>query len=290
MYDKNKKGGDYMNSDRGKWLEALWETSVDGVIVIGDGGLIVAANPAVLRLFEYEKGELDGRSVESLLPPELRTIHQSHRAEYGKKPRPRAMRGTQELVGVTKRGREIPVEISLTPVSLDAPVTVALVRDVSSRQAYEDKLRHLSFHDALTGLHNRAFFEEELERLEVGRLRPVSILVADIDGLKLTNDAHGHSAGDELIRVAGNILKSSLRVEDVVARFGGDEFVVLLPGVGAELLAEVTRRIRSNVRNGGSSRGLRLSIGGAVGQAGDLLKDVLRRADANMYEDKRSGS
>ncbi len=279
-----------MNSDRKKWLEALWETSVDGVIVVGSDGLIVEANPAALRLFEYEKGELDGCTIETLIPPELRAIHQSHRSNYGKNPRPRVMRGNQELVGVTKRGHEIPVEISLTPVALETPVTVAVVRDVSSRHAYEEKLRHLSFHDALTGLHNRAFFEEELERLEVGRLRPVGILVADIDGLKRTNDVHGHSAGDELIRVAGNILKSSLRVEDVVARFGGDEFVVLLPGVGADLLAEVTRRIRSNVRNGGASRGLRLSIGGAVGQAGDLLKDVLRRADANMYDDKRSGS
>jgi diguanylate cyclase (GGDEF)-like protein/PAS domain S-box-containing protein len=279
-----------MNSDRRKWLEALWETSVDGVIVVGSGGLIVEANPAAVRLFEYEKGELDGCAIETLIPPELHAIHQSHRASYGKNPRPRVMRGTQELVGVTKRGREIPVEICLTPVALDPPVTVAVVRDVSSRHAYEEKLRHLGFHDALTGLHNRAFFEEELERLEVGRLRPVAILVADIDGLKLTNDGLGHAEGDELIRLAGNILKSSVRVEDIVARFGGDEFVVLLPGVGAELLAEVTRRIRSNVSTGGSSRGLRLSIGGAVGQAGDLLKDVLRRADANMYDDKRSGS
>ncbi len=279
-----------MNIDRKKWLEALWETSVDGVIVVGDRGLIVEANPAAARLFEYEKGELEGCPIEALIPPELRVIHQSHRAHYGKSPRPRVMRGTQELIGMTKRGREIPLEISLTPVALEIPVTIALIRDVSSRHAHEEKLRHMSFHDALTGLHNRAFFEEELERLEAGRHRPVSILIADIDGLKRTNDAQGHLAGDELIRAAGNILKSSVRVEDIVARFGGDEFVVLLPGVGAELLTEVIRRIRSNVSNGASSRGLRLSIGGAVGQAGDLLKDVLRRADANMYDDKRSGT
>ncbi|MDD5369776.1 MAG: diguanylate cyclase, partial [Anaerolineaceae bacterium] len=104
----------------------------------------------------------------------------------------------------------------------------AVGRDITDRKKVEDELRYLSTHDRLTGIYNRGYFEEELARLDHGRQFPVSVLMADVDGLKETNDTHGHQAGDELLRQTAEVLKSAFRAQDVVARIGGDEFGILL--------------------------------------------------------------
>ena len=168
-------------------------------------------------------------------------------------------------------------------------VLISLI-DITARKEAEEYLRYLGTHDVLTGLYNRAFFEEERSRLQRGRRAPVCLLTVDVDGLKKVNDTNGHAAGDDLLRRVGEVLRSSFRTEDAVARIGGDEFAILLPEADSEMGGVAVERIRkmadlNNAFYGGQPLGL--SIGFAVGKRGDDLEAVQRLADERMYLDKR---
>jgi diguanylate cyclase (GGDEF)-like protein len=144
-------------------------------------------------------------------------------------------------------------------------------------------------HDPLTGLYNRGYFDEEMKRLDNGRNFPVSIIMADLDGLKKVNDTHGHGAGDRLIRDAADILRRSVRSSDVVARMGGDEFAVILPNTDIASAQKVIERIRRMEEEfNGESDGyqVRFSMGAASSVDGVPLAETLKRADELMYRDK----
>ena len=169
-------------------------------------------------------------------------------------------------------------------------ILVAL-EDVTARRKAEEYLRYLGAHDVMTGLYNRAFYEEEMKRLHGGRRFPVSILIADMDGLKQTNDSLGHQAGDKLIRRAAEALKAGFRQEDVIARIGGDEFAVIMPATDAptakEALARVLTMIGLNNKFYGEPT-LKISLGVSTGEKGSDLEAIMRAADDEMYREKRA--
>ena len=105
----------------------------------------------------------------------------------------------------------------------------ALIIDITEKKLAEEKTIYLSYHDQLTGLYNRRFYEEELRRLDTERNLPITLVMADVNGLKLTNDAFGHLAGDQLLINIAEIIKKECRADDIVSRTGGDEFIMLLP-------------------------------------------------------------
>jgi|SRR5579859_3431611 len=165
------------------------------------------------------------------------------------------------------------------------------LEDITARKKAEDYLKYLGTHDVLTGLYNRAYFEEELARLGRGRQFPVSVVVADLDGLKSINDTRGHPEGDKLIRRAGEVLQASVRAEDIVTRIGGDEFAILLPSANAVAAEQAITRIRSLIELNNkyySVPALSLSLGAATGELGSSLPEVLRQADDRMYVEKRA--
>ncbi len=162
-------------------------------------------------------------------------------------------------------------------------------RDMTERKKVEDELRYLSTHDSLTGIYNRAYFEEEIYRFQHGRVMPVSVVMADVDGLKEINDQFGHPTGDELLRNAANVLKNAFRQEDVVARIGGDEFGVLIPAADVETAEKSVDRIRKSLEAHNASPGnilVRLSLGYATAMNGDDLPEAYRQADSMMYQEK----
>lgn len=169
--------------------------------------------------------------------------------------------------------------------------SVHVARDVTKRREMEDQLRYLSTHDEMTKLYNRAFFEAEIEQLEKGRSVPISVVIADLDGLKEANDSFGHDAGDGLIRAAAELLREVFRGGDVIARIGGDEFAVILKGVGEELLETIMLRARQIVDEDHLSEGglkVSFSMGSATTTFPSRLQDAIKAADVAMYQDKRS--
>jgi len=163
--------------------------------------------------------------------------------------------------------------------------------DITVRKQYEENLHFLSTHDALTGLYNRAYFEAEMKRVGASRDFPVSIIIADIDGLKMVNDTWGHDKGDQVIRRAAESILAAYRAGDVVARIGGDEFAVLLPHTDEETAQAAVQRIRTGCceamnRQDELFKGLSLGVATAANAA--ELQLALKIADSRMYLDKNN--
>ena len=165
---------------------------------------------------------------------------------------------------------------------------VHVARDISQQVATEMSLRYVSTHDQLTGLYNRCWFEAELARLERGRIWPISIVIADMDGLKRINDHQGHGAGDSILREAALLLQGCCRSDEMIARIGGDEFVILLPGIDEDGAATVVRRINDlqDQLKKTCIHPVSLSLGHATALAETGLKSALATADSRMYANK----
>lgn len=156
------------------------------------------------------------------------------------------------------------------------------------RKEFEEKILFLSYHDQLTGLYKRRFMEEEIKRLDTPRQLPVSVIMGDINGLKLTNDVFGHRAGDLLLKKATEVIKKNCRREDIIARWGGDEFVILLPRTDLKVAEEIVRRIKNECALD-SEGPIQVSI--ALGYATKIRAEeniwqVLKEAEEWMYRHK----
>jgi len=164
--------------------------------------------------------------------------------------------------------------------------------DITDRKLAEERMAYISLHDMMTGLYNRVFFDEELARLEKSRIRPVTIMVCDMDNLKNINDQYGHRAGDIALQNIANILKSCFRDEDVLARIGGDEFSVILPHVSSEAMPPVINRIHLEIKGHNQKSinkdRLALSIGFSTAEKNGSLLQAFKDADSAMYQQKAS--
>jgi diguanylate cyclase (GGDEF)-like protein/PAS domain S-box-containing protein len=167
-------------------------------------------------------------------------------------------------------------------------VLVAL-QDITARKKAEEYLRYLGTHDVMTGLYNRAYFEETISIMEADRHDPISFIIIDLNGLKAANDSLGHYAGDHLIRRTAEVLRASIEEGYFSARIGGDEFVIVMPGAVEERAAEMIERVLSlEFMNNKFYRepALSLSLGSATSAPGLSLQKVISLADDAMYQSK----
>jgi diguanylate cyclase (GGDEF)-like protein/PAS domain S-box-containing protein len=176
------------------------------------------------------------------------------------------------------------VEEDVDAVSYLADVAYSIVLHKQSAE----RIRRLSYHDGLTGLYNRTFLEEEMKRLDIARKSPLSLVLADLNSLKLVNDIFGHKTGDELIKTAARVLKDSCRKKDILGRWGGDEFVILLPFTTAEDAKKLCNRIKHNCQNV-HIKNIPLSIAFGLAARENIntsIEEMLQEADTLMYKHK----
>jgi diguanylate cyclase (GGDEF)-like protein/PAS domain S-box-containing protein len=192
---------------------------------------------------------------------------------------------------VSKKGRVVWYEAMITPV-YDRHGRLLLIngimRDINKKKREEERLTYLSFHDSLTEVYNRAYYMEEVKRLDTFRQLPLSVIIADVNGLKLVNDAFGHDEGDRLLKSCTEVLKKCCRADDIVARFGGDEFTMLLPRTGEKDVSILFKRIKKFSANTmGNKIPLSVSIGKATKTNPDQdFKGVIKKAEDDMYKNK----
>jgi diguanylate cyclase (GGDEF)-like protein/PAS domain S-box-containing protein len=277
-------------------FRALVHHASDVFTVIGADTVIRFQSPAIEQVLGYPPEDLIGRSFPDLLEPDDRETAGQLFAQSRTRPgMPTMGEVRMRPLGEGQAARRF--EMTATDL-LDDPTVRGVVlnyRDITERALYEQRLSQQAFHDALTGLPNRALFHDRLEQALQQRGKSVGLLFVDLDHFKVVNDGLGHDAGDQLLRDVAERLVGCLRDGDTLARLGGDEFTVLMPDIaGAEVAEAVATRIEHRLRPPfelpGQAVFVTASIGIATGAAGhDRPEALLRDADAAMYEAKAGG-
>jgi diguanylate cyclase (GGDEF)-like protein/PAS domain S-box-containing protein len=268
----------------------IFEASSDGILIVSNNE-IVDCNLALVDLLGHDsKAVILGKNPIELSPvkqPDGELSEEKMLKIYKNV----AQNGNCKYEWWYKKidGKILPVEIVMTNILLNGRIVFhSLWRDITKRKQMENEMEYLSYHDQLTGLYNRRFFEEELLRLDVKRNLPLTIIMGDVNGLKLVNDSFGHTVGDELLKKVAEVMTAGFRSDDVIARLGGDEFVILLPKTNKQEAKEIVRRIKEKALNE-KVESVEISI--SFGYETKILntekiEDILKKADDNMYEEK----
>ncbi len=194
-----------------------------------------------------------------------------------------------EIYFKIKGGEQRLVSYSAEAIEIDGEACLlSIVTDITESKKAQEEINYLSFHDKLTGLYNRAYFEEELQRLDTERQLPISLIMGDVNGLKLINDALGHQEGDKLLIAVADVLNRSCRKEDIAARWGGDEFIILLPRCDSLSATRIMERVRSSCKYI-NDLPIQTIISLGLASKNSLKKnmmDVIKEAEEKMYRNK----
>lgn len=268
----------------------------DAVITTDIQGRVDMLNPIAESLTGWSQTEAIGQPLAKVFD-----IYNEVTGEPCENPVDKVLR-TGKIVGLanhtvlkSKDGRQRAIDDSAAPIrSADGALlgVVLVFRDVTETREREARIQYLSFRDSLTGLHNRTYFDEEFRRLDREEHYPLALIMGDLDGLKLINDGFGYHVGDEALNKIADIVRSCCRPTDIVSRWGGDEFVVLLPNTTedqAERICEKIKVLAAATKVADTE--LRISLGYAAKvDHSEQRTAALCRAENNMYKAKLLGA
>lgn len=270
----------------------------DGVISTDAQGNVLILNKVAEKLTGWTQAEAFGRPLGEV----FNIVNEFTRDRYEGLVRNVLKTGEiidfpSDIILISKDGSEMPIEDSAAPIK-DAQGNISgmvlVFKDFTEKKEKQDEIIYLSFHDLLTGLYNRRFFEEELKRLDTERNLPLTLVIIDVNGLKLINDAFGHLVGDEVLRRVGEVIKKQCRADDIIARIGGDEFVILLPKTDERQAQKIAGRIYDAAKKEKvGSINLSISFGHETKrEMSQNISTIFKKAEDNMYRQKlyESGS
>jgi diguanylate cyclase (GGDEF)-like protein/PAS domain S-box-containing protein len=286
-----KKTEEKIYNEREKFKTTLLSVG-DGVISTDKKGNINVMNKIAEELTGWDKEDAQNKPLEKVL-----NIIKEETREKIENPAKQILKTGKTLetnshvILINKDGKEIHIEKSASPIkNMNGNITgtVIVFRDCTEKREKQKKIEFLSFYDPLTGLYNRRYMSESIKRLDTYKSIPFSVIVADVNGLKLTNDSYGHDMGDKLLIEVAKILESSCRKEDIVCRVGGDEFVILLPNVNEKKAEEIIERIKKEAQDT-KLDSIIVSLAIGYSTKNEEEKDILqvyKEADNEMYKNK----
>lgn len=272
-----------------EWLKVLYEKTDDPIAILDHQHQVIDINKAFEDVFKYSLEEIEGQNMDEVMNTGKEDTADESLTEQLLKGKEVEKEGTR----YDKNGNPVECIIEGIPVKVDQELigAYAIYKDITERKKREEKIEYIGYHDNLTGLYNRSFLETEVERLDVKRQLPISMIMVDLNGLKLINDSYGHNTGDKLLIKTADILEEIFRDEDIIARWGGDEFVIFLNQTEEKITQSLVKRIKDYDVMVKSEQGDRLPLSLAVGYAvkRDHSMDVqtlFKKAEDMMYKDK----
>jgi diguanylate cyclase (GGDEF)-like protein/PAS domain S-box-containing protein len=281
-------------------LETILHNTAEGIITFDQRGMIEGFNQAAKRLFGWEEKEVVGTSVGLLIVADAQDRREGYLEHFLRNEIKQLIGHEGEMTGRHKDGTVFPLALKVSTMSLEGKeLYVALVADISERKAMMERLKAMAERDGLTGLYNRRYFQGELERV-VERVRRAgesscALLYIDLDNFKYVNDTLGHAAGDQLLVQVTGILRKRARKGDLVARFGGDEFTVLVYDTMPDKVALIADSFRQLIAGlTFHYEGQHVDIGCSIGVTtlGAQTRDAaeaLSQADLACHLAKRGG-
>lgn len=279
--------------ERNKFLQTIISIG-DGVLVVDLEGRITMLNKVAEQLSGWFIKEAKGRHYSDIL-----ALTHDNKTSKVIDPIKEVLNTDLDVpcdpnkntVLISRYGTRHHIEEVASPIKDNKKETIGVVlvfRDVTEKIERDRKAKYLNAHDPLTGLYNRMYFMEKLKQLDSSNNLPISIIVGDMNGLKLVNDIFGHSAGDLLLKKAGRVMKEICKKDEIVARVGGDEFVILIP----KAQEEETKNIIANIKEQFSKENVK-AINGSISMGYDMKRaesddilQILNNADALMYLEK----
>jgi diguanylate cyclase (GGDEF)-like protein/PAS domain S-box-containing protein len=278
-----------------KRFRAVAEAAFDSIITADQQGQVMFWNPSASRMFGWQAEEIIGKSIGALMPMRYVDAGDPERSGFDEQRMKKAVGRTVMLKGVRRDGSEFPIELSASMWQAgEQRFYTSIVRDISERRALEQQVLRLARTDHLTGLLTRGAGEEALSK-EVERSRrygrPLSCFLLDVDHFKKINDGAGHAAGDHVLRVLGQLVVSRVRSSDVSVRWGGEEFLVVLPETDARGACELAESLRELVEATDFVVVPRvtISVGFAELHPDEPREQTLARADKHLYTAKANG-
>ena len=262
-------------------LELVTNVIDDFIFVIDSKGKIHQANKAWQRALGYKIDQVIGSHISKFLdPPSYNKIIKSFEDK--------SLLKKGNIIRTKTQKKDGGFETIEWNCSFYKDYIYAVGRDITNIIETQERILYLSYHDSLTGLYNRNFFEEELRRLNNTRNLPLSIIMGDVNGLKITNDVFGHYKGDKLLKDIAKILKNSIRKGDILARWGGDEFTILLPNTDEIVTEEIINRVyEACEKNDLTLNYASISLGYDIKTSEEQnIYTILANAENDMYKNK----